>query len=74
MRGVILSIGYSVGLGIPFILTGLYLDRSKRLRSVILRKGVLITRIGGAILIAIGLLQVSGVWSDLMISLRSFIS
>ena len=74
LRGAILSIGYSVGLGIPFILTGLYLDRSKRLRSMIVRKGLMISRIGGVILIAIGLLQVTGVWSDLMISLRSLIS
>lgn len=74
LRGAILSVGYSIGLGIPFILTGFYLDRSKRLRSVIVRRGFLITRLGGSFLIAIGLMQVTGLWSDLMISLRSLIS
>jgi cytochrome c-type biogenesis protein len=74
LRGAILSIGYSIGLGIPFILSGLYLDRSKRIRTFIVQRGILVSRIGGALLIAIGILQLSGLWSDLMINLRSLIS
>lgn len=74
IRGAILSIGYSVGLGIPFILSGLYLDRSKRLRAFFLQRGSLISKIGGSALILIGLLQVTGIWGDLMIELRSLIS
>ena len=74
LRGAILSIGYSIGLGIPFILSGLFLDRSKKVRSFIVRRGELITRIGGVLLILIGLLQLTGMWSDLMIHLRSLIS
>ena len=74
VRGAILSIGYGIGLGIPFILSGLFLDRSKKLRSYFLRKGSLISKIGGTALILIGILQVTGVWGDLMINLRSLIS
>lgn len=74
IRGAVLSIAYSLGLGIPFILSGLYLDKSKRMRSYLVRKGSLISKIGGALLIIIGLMQLTGVWGDLMISLRSFIS
>jgi len=74
VRGAILSIGYGVGLGIPFILSGLFLDRSKRVRSFFLRKGSLISKIGGLLLIAIGILQLTGAWGDLMIDLRSSIS
>lgn len=73
-RGAILSIGYSIGLGIPFILSGLFLDRSKRVRAFFLRKGSLISKIGGLLLILIGILQLTGTWSDLMINLRSLIS
>lgn len=73
-RGAILSIAYSLGLGIPFILSGLYLDKSKRIRSFFVRQGSLISKIGGALLIIIGLMQISGLWGELMISLRSFIS
>lgn len=74
VRGAILSIGYGIGLGIPFILSGLYLDRSKRLRAFFLRRGSLISKIGGIALIIIGLMQVTGLWADFMISLRSLIS
>lgn len=73
-RGAILSIGYGLGLGIPFILSGLFLDRSRRVRSFFLRKGSLISKIGGVLLIAIGILQLTGAWGDLMIELRSSIS
>jgi cytochrome c-type biogenesis protein len=73
-RGAILSIGYSLGLGIPFILSGLYLDKSKKLRTFLLGKGATITKVGGLLLIVIGILQVTGLWLDLMIWLRSYIS
>jgi cytochrome c-type biogenesis protein len=74
MRGAILSIGYSIGLGIPFILSGLFLDRSKKVRAFFLLRGSLISKVGGVLLIVIGLLQVTGLWSDVMINLRSLIS
>lgn len=73
-RGAILSIGYSFGLGLPFILSGLYLDRSKKLRAFFLKRGSLISKIGGLLLIAIGLMQITGLWADVMINLRSLIS
>ncbi len=73
-RGAILSIGYSIGLGIPFILSGLFLDRSKRIRSYFVKRGSLISKVGGVLLILIGFMQFTGVWSDLMINLRSLIS
>jgi cytochrome c-type biogenesis protein len=73
-RGAILSIGYSIGLGIPFILSGLFLDRSKKIRSFFVRKGSVISKVGGVLLILIGFMQFTGVWGDLMINLRSLIS
>jgi cytochrome c-type biogenesis protein len=74
VRGAILSLGYCLGLGIPFIATGLYLDKSVSLRKFMVRRGDLITKFGGSLLIVIGVLQLLGFWSDLMISLRSLIS
>lgn len=74
VRGAILSFGYCIGLGLPFIASGLFLDRSEPLRRFMVRRGSLITRLGGTLLILIGLLQLLGLWSDLMISLRSVIS
>ena len=73
-RGAVLSLGYCLGLGLPFIATGLFFDRSARLRNFLTRNGRAISLIGGIFLIIIGLLQVSGTWNSLMIDLRSVIS
>ena len=73
-RGALLSLGYCLGLGLPFIATGLFFDRSARLRHFLTRNGRTISLIGGVFLIVIGLLQVSGLWNALMIDLRSVIS
>jgi cytochrome c-type biogenesis protein len=74
LRGALLSVGYCLGLGLPFILSGLFLDRSEKLRKLLVKKGNLISVIGGTLLIIIGILQLLGLWSELMISLRSIIS
>jgi len=73
-RGAILSFGYCIGLGAPFIASGLYLDKSERLRKYLTKRGDLISKIGGILLILIGIAQVLGLWTDLMISMRSLIS
>ena len=74
VRGAVLSFGYCLGLGLPFILSGLSLDKSAKLRSIIYRRGDVISKIGGVFLIAIGVLEVLGFWSQLMNSMRTLIS
>ena len=74
LRGALLSFGYSVGLGLPFILTGVFFDKSAKLRKFLTKNGRIISIVGGVLLIAIGILQVTGVWNYLMIELRSSIS
>ena len=74
IRGAFLSFAYCIGLGAPFILSGLYLDRSARIRRFLLRRGDLVSKIGGIFMIAIGLLQVFGLWSDVTSLLRSLIA
>jgi cytochrome c-type biogenesis protein len=73
-RGALLSLGYCFGLGAPFIATGLFLDKSEKLRKFLVKRGDLISKIGGVLLIAIGIAQLFGFWTDLMNSLRSLIS
>jgi cytochrome c-type biogenesis protein len=73
-RGAILSAAYCVGLGFPFILMGLFLDKTELLRRFVANKGNTITKIGGTLLILIGILQVSNLWDQLMNSLRDLIS
>jgi len=74
VRGAILSFGYCIGLGLPFIASGLYLDKSTKLRKVLLKSGDKVSKVGGVLLILIGLLQLTGLWTDLMIEMRSLIS
>jgi cytochrome c-type biogenesis protein len=73
-RGAFLSFGYCIGLGAPFIASGLYLDKSEKLRKFLTKRGDLISKIGGIFLILIGIAQLLGLWTDLMASLRSLIS
>ena len=74
VRGAILSLGYCIGLGAPFIATGLFLDKSEKIRKVALKSGNSISKVGGVLLILIGVLQLTGLWTDLMIEMRSWIS
>jgi len=74
LRGAILSLGYCLGLGLPFIATGIFFDKSEVFRKFMVKRGGLVSKVGGVLLIAIGILQLTGIWAELMISLRSLIS
>ena len=74
LRGAFLSVGYCFGIGVPFILVGLFFDQSAKLRRFISKRGNLLTIFGGAFLIVIGFLQATGMWGHLINSLRSTIS
>lgn len=73
-RGAILSAAYCFGLGAPFILMGLFLDKAEPVRKMIAKRRNLITKIGGALLIVIGILQVTNLWDYLMNTMRDLIS
>jgi len=73
-RGAMLSAAYCIGLGSPFILSGLYLDKSESMRKFLAVNGDRISKIGGIFLIVIGILQITGSWDYLMNSLRGLIS
>lgn len=73
-RGAVLSAAYCIGLGSPFILSGLYLDKSESMRKFLAVNGDRISKIGGIFLIVIGILQITGSWDYLMNSLRGLIS
>ena len=74
VRGSILSATYCFGLGAPFILTGLYFDKSQSMRKILAKNGEKISFAGGILLIVIGAMQLTGTWDSLMNSLRGFIS
>ena len=61
-RGAVLSAVYALGLGLPFIAAALAYRRMIRAFAVIRRHQVLIMRIGGAMMIAVGILLLTGWW------------
>jgi cytochrome c-type biogenesis protein len=66
-RGVALSVAYCLGLGVPFVLFGLGFRRLLGALAVVRRHGQWVTRAGGAMLIGVGLLLLSGYWNDVVI-------
>jgi len=73
-RGAFLTLGYCLGLGIPFLLTAVGFRRAMGAFAVVKRHYAVVVRTGGAMLVLIGLLLVTGVWERLMIELRVLIS
>jgi cytochrome c-type biogenesis protein len=69
-RGVVLATAYSLGMGLPFIAFALGLRWMVGAVGFIRRHGRWITRIGGIMLIAVGLALITGAWTDFVIWLR----
>ena len=72
-RGALLSFVYCLGLGLPFILLGLLFRQAAGTLAWVRRHYALIMRIGGALLVAIGLLLVSGMWDTITIWMRTLV-
>jgi cytochrome c-type biogenesis protein len=66
-RAAVLAVAYCLGLGIPFVVFGLLFRRLLGVFRVVRRNSRWVTRIGGALLIAMGLTMVAGGWNDLTI-------
>jgi cytochrome c-type biogenesis protein len=62
LRGGLLAFVYALGIGIPFLIVALAFSRGVTLFGFARRHGRLITTIGGVMLIAVGLLEVTGAW------------
>jgi cytochrome c-type biogenesis protein len=65
-RGAVLAFVYALGLGVPFLLVSFGFQVGMRALAFFRRHARLVTRIGGAMLICVGLLEVTGAWSTFM--------
>ena len=72
-RGALLAFLYGAGLGIPFVMVAASLHRAMDRLAVVRRHATLVMRLGGVLLVAIGLLQISGVWGSWLNELRAWI-
>lgn len=68
-RGFALAVAYSLGLGLPFLAAALAYQRALGAITWIRRHSVLVTRIGGGMLVCLGVLLVTGTWASVSIQL-----
>jgi cytochrome c-type biogenesis protein len=69
-RAALLGLAYSLGLGIPFILLTLGFGWATSSVAFLRRHIRAVNIVGGALLIALGVLMVTGVWSAMMAQLQ----
>lgn len=73
-RGAALAFVYALGLGVPFIVAAVSfrraLGRFPRARAA----APWVTRAGGVLLVTVGLMQVSGVWTSLIARLQGWVA
>ena len=65
-RGALLSAVYALGLGLPFVAAGLAYRRALGAFAVIRRHQQWVTRVGGLMLVLVGLLLVTGFWDQMV--------
>ena len=73
-RGALLTAAYCAGLGLPFVLTGLAFTRALGAFAVVKRHYAVVMRIGGGLLVLVGLLLISGLWSAVVGDMRGWVS
>jgi cytochrome c-type biogenesis protein len=73
-RGGLLGFVYALGLGIPFILAGLAFTRMSHAVGFLRQRQQLIMRIGGMLMVGVGLMLITGAWEWLTGILRQWAS
>ncbi len=71
LRGALLSFVYCLGLGLPFVLLAVLFSRTARALAWVKGHYLLVMRIGGGMLVIVGVLLVTGAWTDFTIWLRT---
>lgn len=69
-RGAGLSLLYSLGLGLPFIVIGLFFERSLGALRWMRQYRQRVQQLGGIMLVALGVLLVTGLWDQITIWMR----
>jgi cytochrome c-type biogenesis protein len=73
-RGAVLGLAYCLGLGVPFVLVALGARWAVGATAVLRRHARTVTRVGGVVLVVVGLLLLTGAWTEMMGWLRSWLA
>ncbi|MEG1843343.1 MAG: cytochrome c biogenesis protein CcdA [Clostridia bacterium] len=60
LKGILMLVVYSLGLGIPFVLSAVLIDKLKGAFDFIKRHYVVINRVSGVLLVVVGLMMMTG--------------
>ncbi len=71
-RGAFLTLTYCLGLGVPFVLAALGFGRFMHAVRWARRHQLALQRVGGGLLVVVGVLLVSGVWDALVTDLQAW--
>lgn len=74
LRGAVLALAYALGLGVPFLVAGLAFDRFAGTMEWVRRHQGLLQKLGGGVMVAVGVLLVTGLWDHLMGIVRQWVS
>ncbi len=64
LRGGLLAFVYALGIGVPFLIVAFAFQRGVNAFAFARRHARIITRVGGLMLIAVGVLEVTGAWAS----------
>jgi cytochrome c-type biogenesis protein len=73
-RGAVLGVAYCLGLGVPFVLVALGARWAMGATGFLRRHAGTVTRVGGVVLVLVGLMLLTGAWTELMQWLRSWLA
>lgn len=73
VRGAVLAFAYALGLGLPFVLAALAYRKAIQTFTAVRRHSRLITRLGGAMLVVVGVLLVTGLWGQVIAGLQGWV-
>jgi len=72
-RGIVLAVAYCLGLGLPFLALAFWIQHSSRVLGWLRKHRLALMRFGGAMLIVLGVLLVTGLWGNVTNLLQSWI-
>jgi cytochrome c-type biogenesis protein len=71
VRGAILTVAYGLGLGIPFLIVALAFESGVTAFGFARRHARAFSVAGGAMLVAVGILEVTGAWSSALLWMKT---
>lgn len=73
-RGAFLAFVYCLGLGVPFVLAAVSYRKMMTAVGWVRRHQLAVMRVGGGMLVLVGLLLVTGVWDTMIVHVQAWVS